>query len=217
MAKSVKLGSPAERAPEILKKLKKAYPDAKGELDFKSPLELLVATILSAQCTDAKVNEVTPALFKKYSSAKAYAKASSSELERMIKSTGFFKNKARSIQNCCTQLVMEHGGRVPEDMDDLTKLAGVGRKTANLVLGYAFGKPAIICDTHVLRVSERLGLTKNKDPNKVEQDLSNIIPRRSWTDFSTAIMWHGRRCCTARKPSCVSCPLRELCPAVDTF
>ncbi|MFH1829554.1 MAG: endonuclease III [Pseudomonadota bacterium] len=216
MAKGVKLGSPVERVPEIIRKLKKAYPDAKVELDFKTPLELLVASILSAQCTDAKVNEITPALFKKYPSAKAYAKASTSELERMIRPTGFYKNKARSIQNCCTQLAMEYGGRVPEDMDDLTKLAGVGRKTANLVRGHAFDKPAIICDTHVLRVSERLGLTKNKKPDKVEEDLSAIVPKHLWTDYSTCIVWHGRRCCFARNPSCASCTVRELCPFADS-
>jgi endonuclease-3 len=217
MAKVAKLGSPAERAPEIVKKLKKAYPDAKCELNFRTPLELLVATILSAQCTDAKVNQVAPALFKKYPDAQAYAKASSSELERMIRSTGFYRNKARSIQNCCMQLLIEHGGKVPEDMDALTKLAGVGRKTANAVRAYAFGKPAIVCDTHVLRISERLRLTKNTDPNKVEEDISKIMPESLWTDFSTCVVWHGRRCCTARKPMCASCPIRELCPSADSF
>lgn len=216
MAKA-KLQSPGERAPDILRRLKKAYPGAKGELDFSSPLELLVATILSAQCTDAKVNEVTPALFRKYRSAKAYAEAPTPQLESMVRSTGFYRNKARSIQNCCTQLAMEHGGKVPEGIDELTELAGVGRKTANLVRGYAFHKPAIICDTHVIRVSQRLGLTGNKDPDKIEQDLMPLVQEKDWTDFSTLMMWHGRRCCTAKKPSCDGCPVEDLCPSAGDF
>lgn len=205
--------SPKERAPELFKRLRKTYPGARCELDYNTPIELLVATILSAQCTDAKVNEVTPALFKRYKNAKSYAKAPSAELESMIRSTGFYKNKARSLQNCCTQLAMEHAGEVPEDMEGLTRLAGVGRKTANLVRAYVFKKPAIICDTHVIRVSQRLGLTKNKDPDKIEQDLMPLLPERDWTQFSTLIMWHGRRCCTAKKPSCDTCPVEGLCPS----
>ncbi len=216
MAKA-KTADAGKRAPKILMALEKAYPKARGELDFSTPLELLVATILSAQCTDAKVNEVTPALFKKYRDAKAYAKAPASELEAMVRSTGFYKNKARSIQNCCTQLSMEHGGKVPEGMDDLTGLAGVGRKTANLVRAYAFDRPAIICDTHVIRVSQRLGLTANKDPDKIEQDLMPLVPEKEWTKFSTLIMWHGRRCCTAKRPSCTGCPVNALCPSADEF
>jgi endonuclease-3 len=202
---------------EILKRLRKAYPGAKCELDFKGPLELLVATILSAQCTDARVNEVTPALFRRYRSAAAYAKASSAELERMVRPTGFYRNKAKAIQNCCTQLVMQFGGEVPEGMEELTSLAGVGRKTANLVRAYAFGRPGIICDTHVLRVSERLGLTRQKDPDRVEADLSGLLPERDWTSFSTALMWHGRRCCTARRPACAACPISDLCPSAGKF
>lgn len=209
--------SAAKRTPEVFEKLKKAYPDADCELDYKNPLELVVAAILSAQCTDARVNEVTPALFRRYRDARAYAKASTSDLERMIRSTGFFKNKARSIQNCCTQLAMEHGGAVPEDMESLTRLSGVGRKTANLVRGYAFGRPAIICDTHVLRVGARLGLTKDKDPDKVEADLARLLPERHWTKFSTVLMIHGRRCCYARKPSCKTCPVGNLCPSAKLF
>ena len=208
-----KLQLPEKRAPDILKRLKKTYPDAKGELDFSSPLELLVATILSAQCTDAKVNEVTPALFRKYKNAKAYAEAPTPQLESMVRSTGFYKNKARSIQNCCMQLAMEYRGNVPEEIDELTKLAGVGRKTANLVRAYAFSRPAIICDTHVIRVSQRLGLTENKDPDKIERDLMPLVPEKDWTDFSTLIMWHGRRCCAARKPACDGCPVEDLCPS----
>jgi len=212
-----KMPTAKDRAPDILRRLRKAYPGAEGELDFSSPLQLLVATILSAQCTDAKVNEVTPSLFKKYKDAKAYAEAPTPELESMIRSTGFYKNKARSIQNCCTQLAMEHGGKVPDDIDDLTKLAGVGRKTANLVRAYAWGKPAIICDTHVIRVSQRLGLTKNKDPDKIEQDLMLLVPEKDWTGLSTLVMWHGRRCCTAKKPSCDGCPVEDLCPSAGEF
>jgi endonuclease-3 len=209
---AVKLPSPEDRAPKILAALKKAYPDAHCELDFKSPFELLIATILSAQCTDVRVNEVTPALFKKYPDAKAYAKANAADLEAIIRPTGFFRNKARSIQNCCTQLVMEHKGAVPEEMDALTQLAGVGRKTANVVRAYAFGKAGIICDTHVLRLSERMGLTKNKDPDKVEADLAKLLQEKDWTAFSTVLLAHGRRCCTARNPSCPTCPVLSLCP-----
>lgn len=201
-----------ERAKKIFDILEKTYPDAHCELNFKTPLELLVATILSAQCTDARVNDVTPTLFKKYRDAKSYAKASIAELEGLVRSAGFYKNKARAIQNCCTQIVMEHGGKVPEGMDELTALSGVGRKTANLVRAYAFGLPGIICDTHVLRVTERLGLTKQKDPGKVEADLSELLPDRYWTEFSTVIMTHGRRCCFARNPECERCPILRLCP-----
>lgn len=200
------------RARKIFDILKKTYPDAHCELDFKNPLELLVATILSAQCTDARVNEVTPALFKKYRDAKAYAKASISELEGLVRSTGFYKNKARAIQNCCTQIVMGHGGEVPREMDGLTALSGVGRKTANLVRAYVFGLPGIICDTHVLRLSERLGLTKQKDPDKVEVALAELLPEEYWTEFSTVIMTHGRRLCFARNPECFRCPILRLCP-----
>lgn len=208
-----KMADPAKRAPEILKRLGKAYPGADCELDFKSPLELVVAAILSAQCTDAKVNEVTPPLFKRYKDAKAYARASTEELEGMVRSTGFYKNKARSIQNCCTQLAMEYAGEVPESMEELVSLAGVGRKTANLVRAYAFGRPGVICDTHVIRVSQRLGLTENKDPDKIEADLMPLVPERDWTDLSTLIMWHGRRCCSAKRPSCDTCVVADLCPS----
>ncbi|MFH0799152.1 MAG: endonuclease III [Pseudomonadota bacterium] len=208
----MKMDSPKVRAGKILPLLQKTYPHARCELNYKSALELLIATILSAQCTDARVNEVTPALFSKYRTAKDFAKASSAELEAAVRSTGFYRNKARSIQNCCTQLTMEHGGKVPEDMEKLIGLSGVGRKTANLVRAYAFGLPGIICDTHVLRVSERLGLTKQKDPDKVEADLAAIVPEGNWTEFSTLIMTHGRRCCAARSPSCPTCPVLKLCP-----
>jgi endonuclease-3 len=204
--------APSTRAADILKRLKKAYPVAACGLNFTTSLELLVATILSAQCTDARVNEVTPALFKKYRTAKAYAQASTAELEAMIRSTGFYRNKAKSIQNCCAQITMQHGGDVPRGMGDLTALAGVGRKTANLVRAYAFSEPGIICDTHVIRVSGRLGLTEQKDANKIEIDLMKIVPEKNWTNFSTLLMWHGRKCCVARKPDCAACPLRDVCP-----
>lgn len=208
----IKLASSKERAPKILAMLAKAYPDARCELNFKDPLELIVSTILSAQCTDVRVNEVTPLLFKKYRTTKNFAEAKTAEIEKIIRPTGFFRNKARSITNCCAQLIREYGGQVPEEMEKLVKLAGVGRKTANVVRAYAFGKPAIICDTHVLRLSERMGLTKNKDPEKVEDDLSSILPEKDWTLFSTVLVAHGRRCCTARNPSCPVCPILKLCP-----
>ena len=205
------ISSPKTQAKKVLAIFAKRYPGADCELRSTTPLELLVATILSAQCTDARVNLVTPALFKTYRTAAAYAKAPLAELEAMIRSTGFYRNKARSIRNCCAALAAEHGGRVPAAMEDLTALAGVGRKTANLVRAYAFGKPGIICDTHVLRVSARLGLTDNTDPDKVEADLAALLPDRDWTRFSTVLMWHGRRTCTARKPACPACP---ACPVL---
>lgn len=205
------------RTAEIVKRLRKAYPAAHCELEFKTALQLVIAAILSAQCTDAKVNEVTPALFKRYPDAKAFSKASSAELEKLIHSCGFYKNKARAIQDCCLQLTLEHGGEVPEEMEALTALSGVGRKTANLVRAYAFGRPGMICDTHVLRLSERLGLTKEKNPDKVEAELCALLPDRDWTDLSTLLMTHGRRCCTAKKPACGGCELHDLCPSADTF
>lgn len=203
---------PRERAPLIFKALRKTYPQAKCELNFKNPLELLVATILSAQCTDVRVNKVTPALFERYKNARAYAKAPLAEIETMIRPTGFYKNKAKSIQMCCKQLTLHHGGQVPQEMEELTKLAGVGRKTANVVRGYAFGKPAITCDTHVLRVSWRMGLTRNEEPHKVEVDIQGLLPQRQWTNFSTLLVWHGRRRCTARKPICSGCSVFDMCP-----
>jgi len=205
------------RAALILNRLAKAYPKADCQLEFKGPFQLLVATILSAQCTDAKVNEVTPALFARYPDARAMAKAPTAQLEKLVRSTGFYKQKARSVQNCCTQLAMEHAGKVPEDMESLTALAGVGRKTANLVRAYAYGKPAIICDTHVIRVSQRLDLTGQKDPDKIEADLMPLLPKGDWTRFSTVLMWHGRRACTARKPACRGCVLEDLCPSAGGF
>lgn len=206
-----------QRALTILKRLKKSYPDVTCALTYDSPLQLLIATILSAQCTDARVNEVTPALFRKYKSARDFSGASSADLEKLIHSCGFYKNKARAIQESCLQIAMEFGGEVPRDMEALVGLAGVGRKTANVVRAYAFGIPGIICDTHVLRLSERLQLTRETNPDKVEQELAAIIPEPEWTTFSTVLMTHGRRCCSARSPSCGSCELRDLCPSVDSF
>ncbi|HPQ81101.1 MAG TPA: endonuclease III [bacterium] len=200
------------RASKILKKLSRLYPGAGCELEFKNPIELLVSTILSAQCTDARVNRVTPVLFRRYRTAADFAKAGTAELEAMIRPTGFYRNKARSIKGCCEAIVIKHGGEVPKGINDLVALPGVGRKTANLVRAYAFGRPGIICDTHVLRVCKRLALTREKNPDRVEADLSVIIPPKEWTRFSTVVMWHGRRTCTARAPSCASCGLLGLCP-----
>jgi len=204
-----------ERAAEIYKTLKKAYPDARCTLDFETPYQLLMATILAAQCTDERVNMVTPALFKKYGDAKRAAKADAAELQEMIKSTGFFRNKAKSIIATSKKLVEESGGDVPEDMDALTSLPGVGRKTANVIRGAAFGRPAIIVDTHCKRVTARLGLTKNTDPDKIEQDLSKIVPEGNWTLFSHLMVFHGRNICKAPKPLCPRCPVIKLCPYPD--
>ncbi len=204
-----------KRTAEIVRRLRKAYPAARCELEFATPLQLVIAAILSAQCTDAKVNEVTPALFRRFPDAKSFSRASATELEKLIHSCGFYKNKARAIQDCSLQLTLEHGGEVPEAMEALTALAGVGRKTANLVRAYAFGKPGMICDTHVLRLSERLGLSKEKNPDRVEAELCALLPERDWTDLSTLLMTHGRRCCTAKKPSCGGCELHDLCPSAD--
>lgn len=193
--------------------LKKTYPDAHCELDFLSPLELLVATILSAQCTDKRVNIVTADLFKKYRSAADYAGASLPELEEAIKSTGFFRNKARSIQSCCRALVEKHGGEVPNTMEALVELGGVGRKTANVILGNAFHlNCGIPVDTHVARLSQRLGLTTEADPLKIEQALLGMVPQDQWTLFSHWIIWHGRRRCFARNPDCANCEVQALCP-----
>ncbi|RMG74675.1 MAG: endonuclease III [Nitrospirae bacterium] len=195
----------------ILKKLFKAYPEPRIELEHSNPLELLVATILSAQCTDQRVNEVTRRLFKKYRTPKDYAEADPKVFEQEIKPTGFYKNKTRQVLSCCKDIVERFGGRVPDNLEDLTSLSGVGRKTANVVLGVAFGKQAIAVDTHVLRVSRRLGLTSEENPDKVEFDLMKKIPEDSWTRFTLAMILHGRRVCKARKPNCSECALYEEC------
>jgi endonuclease-3 len=198
----------------VVDRLKAEYPDARTELDWKNPLELLVATMLSAQTTDVQVNRVTKSLFAKYRTAEDYAHADPSELEEDIRPTGFYRNKARSLRNMAGALVEEHGGEVPGTMQELVALPGVGRKTANVVLGNAFGvDEGIVVDTHVRRVSGRLGLTKNKDPVKIEQDLMKVVPEEDWTIFSHLLILHGRRTCNARKPDCPNCVLNDICPS----
>jgi endonuclease-3 len=200
------------RARRIIRALKKAYPDAKIALDFQTPLELLVATILSAQCTDERVNMVTPALFKKYSSARDYARAAAANLEADVRSTGFYRAKSRSLIGMAKALVDRHGGEVPRRRELLTELPGVGLKTANVILGNAFGEPAIAVDTHVFRVSQRLGLARADDPDEIHDQLVEVLPRAEWTLTTHLLQSHGRRCCAARKPLCPACPVRTLCP-----
>ncbi|HZR18162.1 MAG TPA: endonuclease III [Verrucomicrobiae bacterium] len=204
-----------QRAKQIIAGLTAAYPDAHCELDHSNPLELLIATILSAQCTDKRVNLVTPGLFKKYPTAAAYAAAPTAELELAIKSTGFFRNKTRSIQTACQALLEKHGGKVPQTMEELRELGGVGRKTANVVLGNAFNiNCGVVVDTHVARLSGRLGLTREKTPEKIELDLMQLVPQEQWTLFSHLLIWHGRRRCFARNPDCPQCEVRNLCPRI---
>lgn len=201
------------RGELLLASLRRTYPEAHCALTFSNPLELLVATILSAQCTDRRVNLVTAELFKRYRTAADYANAPLAELEECIKSAGFFRNKAKNIQACCRKLVERHGGQVPRTMAELTQLDGVGRKTANVVLGNAFGlTEGIVVDTHVARLAARLGLTRETDPEKIERALLPLVPREDWTQFSHWLIWHGRRRCPARKPDCVACEIREHCP-----
>jgi endonuclease III len=205
----------AKRLKKIIAALDRAYPEAHCELDHRSPLELLIATILSAQCTDKRVNIVTPVLFKKYRSAADYANAPLAELEQAIRTTGFFRNKARNIKAACQAIVEKHGGQVPQTMEELIQLGGVGRKTANVVLGNAFGiNVGVVVDTHVARLSHRLGLTKQKTPEKIERELMALVPQKQWTLFSHWLIWHGRRRCFARKPDCVHCELFMLCPRI---
>jgi len=205
-----------ERVKKIWPILKKTYPDAKIALNFANPLELLIATMLSAQCTDVRVNIVTKDLFRKYRSAKDWAKADLKQIESDIKSTGFYHNKAVSIKGACTAISRKFGGKVPDRMDELVGLPGVGRKTANVVLGNAFGTPGIVCDTHVIRLSGRLGLSENTDAVKLEFDLAEIVPKKNWTKFSDLLIFHGRNICNARKPDCQNCPISEYCPAANT-
>ena len=205
-----------ERTEKILGALKRAYPDAHCELNFASPLQLLVATILSAQCTDKRVNLVTAELFRKYRRAADFARADLAELEQDIKTTGFFRNKAKNIKACCAALVENHGGDVPRTMEELTALGGVGRKTANVVLGNAFGiNVGVVVDTHVSRLANRLGLTRQTDAEKIEQELMPLVPREQWTLFSHWLIWHGRRRCAARQPDCAACEIARLCPRID--
>lgn len=208
----------AERAKALVKAFPKVYPDAHCELDFKTPLQLLVATILSAQCTDKRVNMVTPSLFARYRSAADFAAAPPSQLEKAIQSTGFFRNKAKSIRGATAAIVKEHGGKVPQTMAELRALPGVGRKTANVVLGNAFHvDEGIVVDTHVIRLSERLGLTTESDPEKIETDLMKLVPRKHWTDWSHWLIWHGRRRCFARRPDCRHCEVLRICPSGKVF
>jgi len=204
------------RTAEIAARLRAAYPDSRTALDHRNPLELLVATILSAQCTDKRVNEVTPALFRRYPSARHYAEAPLAELEEMVRTTGFFRNKARALKGLGQALVAEHGGKVPATMEELHALPGVGRKTANVVLGNAFGKNVgVVVDTHVQRLSRRLGLTDETDPEKIERDLMGLVPQDEWTLWSHLLINHGRSMCKARRPECGRCVVNELCPSAE--
>jgi endonuclease-3 len=203
------------RAAKIRKILRSLYPEVKPQLHFRNPFELLIATILSSQCTDKQVNRVTPELFHRLKSPLDFAHASLKEIEALIRSTGFYRNKAKNIKACCRLLLETHGGRVPDRLDELTDLPGVGRKTANVVLGAAFEKPGIVVDTHVKRVSRRLGFTENSDPIKIEFDLMEIVPRKDWSGFSLRLIFFGRETCTARKPKCPVCWLIPLCPYPD--
>jgi endonuclease III len=201
-----------KRVKKILAQLRRSYPDARCSLNYKNPVELMVATILSAQCTDVRVNLVTKELFKKYRKASDFAEAPQRVLEKDIRSTGFYRNKAKSIRGCCAAILKQFGGKVPNRLEDLVKLPGVGRKTANVVLGNAYGIPGITVDTHVKRIANRLGWTNKQDPVKIEFDLMPIIPKKEWTHASHLLIQHGRRCCTARKPNCTHCPVETHCP-----
>ena len=204
----------SERVRALVDLLPRIYPDAHCELNHSDPLQLLVATILSAQCTDKRVNIVTPALFDRCRTARDYANISQEELESFVQTTGFFRSKAKNIRQCCVDLVAKHGGEVPQRMEDLTPLAGVGRKTANVVLGNAFGiNEGVVVDTHVQRLSTRLGITRQTDPVKIEEDLKKLVPREHWTLWSHWLIFHGRRRCYARNPDCAGCELQHVCPS----
>ena len=202
------------RAQAILRRLKKEYPDAKCELDWSTPLELAVATILSAQCTDKRVNLVTPALFRKYRAAQDWAATPQETLEKEFQSTGFFRNKAKNVRALMARIDADFGGELPGDFDVLVSLPGIGRKTANLLVATVFGRPGLVVDTHFIRLSNRLGFVKNEtDATKIERALQRIVPEKNWTDWSHAMVFHGRRRCFARKPDCPNCPLADLCPS----
>jgi endonuclease III len=202
------------RVGQIIRALKKTYPQAACALNHANPFELLIATILSAQCTDERVNIVTANLFRKYRKPEDYGAAAREELERDINSVTFFRNKAKSIQEASRLLIEKHNGQIPQTLEDLVELPGVGRKTANVVLGTAFGIPTgVVVDTHVSRLSQRLGLTENKQPEKIEADLIELLPKKEWIDFSHRLIWHGRRVCQARKPTCEKCSLESFCPS----
>jgi len=221
MAKKKVKVDPAQakaRVEKIFPILKKTYPEAKTALEHTSPLELLIATILAAQCTDARVNIVTKELFKKYRTAEDWARIPQAQLEEDIRSTGFYRNKAKSIKAAAAMILEKFGGQVPRTMDELLQLPGVGRKTANVILGNVFDTPGIVCDTHVIRLSRRLGLSKNSDPVKLEHDLMEIVPKNKyggWTLFSHVLVFHGRTICKARKPDCPVCPIAKHCPAAN--
>jgi endonuclease-3 len=218
MKRSTILDGQKSRAVSIIRRLKKTHPDARVALQYSNPLELLVATILSAQCTDARVNMVAPMLFKKYRTAHDYASANRKELEREIRSTGFYRAKAKNIIGCCKALVEKFDRRVPKTMEELVTLPGVGRKTANVVLGNVFGiADGIVVDTHVARLSQRLGFSRNTNPEKIEQDLMSIIPKKDWIAIGDLLIWHGRRVCQARKPKCPECTISDLCPSFEIY
>ncbi|NOX60750.1 MAG: endonuclease III [Chloroflexi bacterium] len=208
---------PQERIGEIIRRLRAAHPDACCALHHRNPYELLVATILSAQCTDERVNKVTPILFERYPTPKDLADARREDIEEIIRPTGFYRNKAKHIQEACQVIAYDYDGRVPNSMEELTKLPGVARKTANVVLGVAYHiADGIVVDTHVKRIAQRLGLTKTNNANKIEKDLMALVPREDWIDFAHLLIFHGRRVCTARKPDCANCALNDLCPsAID--
>lgn len=213
---SKRAAADGQRVAAIITRLKKAHPDAKLALNFSSSFELLIALILAAQCTDERVNEVTGSLlFKKYPTPADYVRVPAAELETDIRPTGFFRNKTKAIQACCQQLIDRFGGQVPSTIDELTTLRGVGRKTANIILGNAFGQPAIGVDTHVMRLSQRLGLTRQHDPDKIEADLTRMVPPKEQTHFCHLLQYHGRRVCIARKPQCPECVINDLCPYRD--
>ncbi len=209
---------PKARAAKIMELLGKQYSEAKIALHYTNPLQLLIATILSAQATDEQINKITPALFKKYRSAEDFANADINELEQQIKSSGFYHNKAKNIQNCCKMLVDKYGGKVPRTMTELLELPGVARKTANIVLQNAYGViEGIAVDTHVRRLSQRLGLSEKNDPNKIELDLMQLVPKEKWMSITDLLIWHGRRVCTAKKPNCAGCVLNKICPCAFAF
>lgn len=209
---------PKTRAAKILELLGKQYPDAKIALQYTNPLQLIVATILSAQATDEQINKITPVLFKKYKTVEDFAHADIKELEQQIRSSGFYHNKAKNIQNCCKMLVEKYGGKVPKTMNELLELPGVARKTANIVLQNAYGViEGIAVDTHVRRLSQRLGLSDKDDPNKIEQDLMQLVPKDKWMKITDLLIWHGRQICTAKKPNCAGCVLNKICPCAFQF
>ena len=206
-----------KRAAKIIARLRKSNPNPKCALDFSNPFELLAATILSAQCTDKRVNLVTPAVFKKYKAVSDYVKADPEELEGLVRSAGFYKNKAKNILGAAKAIFEKHSGKVPKRLEDLVQLPGVGRKTANVVLGNAFGIPGLTVDTHMIRLNNRLGVTRNQDPVKIEFDLMKIVSEKEWTNYSHLIIYHGRNRCFARKPDCPNCEIRDLCPSAGKF